>query len=137
VSLLLQALGVFTGLLGLVHAFMPRLFDFRGGMPAEGPPLAPFRLLGYRYDTTRSDLRGLVWVMNHAVSYTLLSIGLADLCAPAWLGTDGGRVLAAWIAGFWFLRAGTQACLGRRRGDVLVMAWFTLLGAAHVPAALA
>ena len=36
------------------------------------------------------------------------------------------------IAGFWFMRAGTQFYLGRRKGDWLVFALFTPLGVLHV-----
>jgi hypothetical protein len=73
--------------------------------------------------------------MNHCVSFVIVSIGVLDLYAREWMGTDVGRVVAFWIAGWWFLRAGCQLYLGRRRGDWLVLAWFTALGLLHVAAA--
>jgi hypothetical protein len=130
----LAAAGVFTVLLGVVHFAMPVLFDFR---TAKGAPLRPFRLGFYRYATRRSDVHGLAWVMNHAASWTLVGIGAADLFAASWLGTPHGRWLAAWIAGWWFLRAATQLHIGRRRGDLVILAWFAMLGALHVAAVFA
>jgi hypothetical protein len=90
----------------------------------------------YRYDMKRSDLRGIVYVMNHCVSYVILAVGVYDLFAPRWLGTFPGSLTAGAIAGFWFVRAGTQFYLGRRRGDWFVVAWFGILGALHVTAAV-
>ena len=134
---MLVGAGAFTVLLGLLHFFLPALLDFRGAIPEGGAPLRPFHLLGCRYPTKRSDVRGLVWVMNHAVSYTLVTIGVVDLAAVRWIGTWLGVLVAAWIAGWWFLRAGCQLCLGHRRGDLVVLAWFAALGLLHVGAALA
>lgn len=106
--------GVFTVILGTVHFFMPVLFDFENAIPLEGSALKSFRLLFYQYPLKRSDVRGIAWVMNHAVRSTLVSIG---------------------IALWWFLRVACQFYLGRRRGDYLVCAWFCLPGALHVIAA--
>jgi RimJ/RimL family protein N-acetyltransferase len=46
-----------------------------------------------RYGTLRSDVFGIAYVMNHAASYTIASIGIADLLAYRWLGSEGGRWL--------------------------------------------
>lgn len=132
--------GVFTLSLGLVHFAMPVLLDFRAAIPRDDPELKvlkPLRLGRLRYATLRSDVYGIAWVMNHAASYVLVTIGVLDLAAVRWLETDAGRLLALWIAGWWLLRAGSQLYLGRRRGDWLILAGFLLLAAVHLLAALA
>lgn len=139
--LLLTALrlaGVFAVGLGALHFFFPRLLDFRAAIPAAGPPLRPLRLPGTRlaYATTRADVHGIAWVMNHCVSYTILCIGVADILAARWIATPHGRLLAAWIAGFYTVRAVSQRYLGRRRGDWIVMAAFAVLGGLHLVVAL-
>jgi hypothetical protein len=130
----LRLAGIFAVGLGALHFFFPRLLDFRAAIPADGPPLRPLRLPGTRlaYATTRGDVHGIAWVMNHCVSYTILSIGVADVLAARWITTPHGRLLAAWIAGFYAVRAASQRYLGRRRGDWLVMAAFAALGALHL-----
>lgn len=75
--------------------------------------------------------------MNHAASYTLVGIGLADLFAEHWMHTPAGRLLSAWIAGFWFVRAVSQLYLGRRRGDFVLIVAFSFVGAVHLLAAVA
>jgi hypothetical protein len=124
--------GVFTTVLGTIHFFFPRLLDFAQAIPREGPDLQPFRLGPLRYATLRSDVYGIAWVMNHAASYTLVSIGIIDLLAYRWLGSEVGRLLLFWIAGWWFLRAASQLYLGRRRGDWLILAGFAWLGLVHL-----
>jgi hypothetical protein len=131
---LLYATGLFTLVLGLVHFWMPVLFDFRGAIPLEGADLTPFRLTRIRYRTRRSDVYGIAWVMNHAASYTLVTIGALDLTWPLWLATPFGTLVSVWIAGFWFLRAGSQLYLGRRRGDLWILAAIALLGVVHLAA---
>jgi len=135
-NLLLIASGVFTIALGLTHFFMPLLFDFRGAIPTVGPELRPLRLPGVRYSTRRSDVLGIAWIMNHAVSYVLITIGVLDLLASSWLQTVWGRWLAVWIAGWWFLRGGCQLFMGRRVGDWVLLVGFCALGALHLVAAL-
>ena len=136
---LLTLAGVFTLILGTLHFFFPLLFDFENAIPASGPPLKRFPLWFRRggYATQRSDVRGIAWVMNHATSYVLVSIGLLDLFWARWLGQPGGQLLALWLAGWWFIRAASQLYLGRRRGDWLILAWFSLLGLLHLWAATA
>ncbi len=95
----------------------------------------PFRLWPTAYTATPRDLNGVVWVMNHSASYALVGIGLLDLFAQGWL-LGAGRLLALWVAGFWFLRAATQLTFGRRWGDWLILAWFAALGALHLWVAL-
>ncbi len=127
--------GVFTLALGLLHFFLPVLLDFSHGIPREGPPLRPLRLGPLSYGTTRQDVYGIAWVMNHAASYTLVSIGVVDLLAYRWLGSGLGPWLAGWIAGWWLLRAASQFYLGQRRGDWIVAGWFLLLALMHGGAA--
>ena len=48
--------------------------------------------------------------MNLAASYGLITIGLADAWPHRlWVGTPAGRVLALWMAGWWFVRAARAA----------------------------
>jgi hypothetical protein len=48
----------------------------------------------YSYEMQRSDLRALFYVMNHCVSYAIISVGVFDMFAPRWLGTLAGAVAA-------------------------------------------
>jgi hypothetical protein len=129
--------GAFTVVLGTVHFFFPLLWDFTHAIPREGPPLRAMRLGPLRYATQRSDVYGITWVMNHAASYTLVTIGVIDLFAATWLDAPLAPLLALWIAGFWLIRAASQLYLGRRRGDWWILAGFALLGLLHVGVALA
>jgi hypothetical protein len=131
----LAVCGLFSALLGLAHFWFPILLDFAAAIPKEGKALRPFRLGPIRYATQRSDVYGIAWVMNHAASYTLVSIGLVDLLAAIWLKTPIRLPLTLWIAGWWFLRAGSQLYLGRRRGDWWILAGFAWLGVVHLGAA--
>ncbi len=128
--------GVFTVVLGLVHFLMPWLLDFDGAIPTDGDPLRPLDLFVVTYQTKRSDLRGIAQIMNHAVSYTLVSIGVVDLLASRWLSTWFAPYVLVWIAGWWFLRAATQRHMGSRVGDRLVAAGFVLLGVFHLAVAV-
>jgi hypothetical protein len=127
--------GAFAVTLGVLHFTFPERFGFLVALPLEGPSVPPFRLLFYEYDMKRSDLRGIIYVMNHCVSYTIVLAGVFDLFCSKWLGTVPGAFGAVAVAGLWFVRAGTQFYLGRRRGDWFVITFFTLLGALHVVAA--
>jgi hypothetical protein len=129
--------GIFTLILGIVHFFFPILLDFEEAIPLTGRPLKALRLGPIRYKTKRSDVRGIAWVMNHAASYTLISIGLVDLLSYIWLESTVAVFLCLWIAGWWFIRAGSQLYLGRRPGDWRILAGFTLLAVVHVWAAFA
>lgn len=126
----LAVMGVFSLTLGTLHFFFPHLLDFKNAIPIAGTALKPFRVGPIRYATQRSDVHGIAWVMNHAASYGLVSIGLLNLYW-AYLGQTS-QPLALWIAGWWFLRAGSQLYLGRRRGDWMVLIGFATLGLAHV-----
>jgi hypothetical protein len=130
------ACGAFTVVLGLVHFAMPWLLDFDGAIPTEGEPLRPLDLFVVTYRTKRSDVRGIAQIMNHAVSYALVSIGVVDLLASRWLAAWFAPYLLAWIAGWWFLRAATQRHMGSRPGDWLVAVGFSLLGAFHLAVAV-
>lgn len=138
---LLFLAGIFTLVLGLLHFFLPLMLDFRSVVldrPLEWKPARAFRLWPSRYIVTLSDRLGVVWVMNHAASYTLVGIGLVDLLAGRWLATDSGagRILALWIGGWWLMRAVSQLTFGRRLGDWVILAYFGLLAALHMVAAL-
>lgn len=133
---LLTITGIFAVILGTLHFFFPVLFDFRGAMPDEGDALKPFRLLFIKYGTTRQDVCGLIWVMNHFVSYNLVAYGLIDLFWPVWLPTQFATAVCLWMAGGWLIRAASQLYMGRRLGDWLILAGFALVGAVHVLAAL-
>jgi hypothetical protein len=128
--------GTFTVVLGLVHFAMPWLLDFDGAIPLEGRSLRPLNLRVGTYQTKRSDIRGIAQIMNHAVSYALVSIGVVDLLASRWLATWFAPYLLVWIAGWWFLRAATQRHMGSRPGDWLVAAGFTLIGLFHLAVAV-
>jgi hypothetical protein len=126
--------GIFTVVLGIVHFAMPWLLDFDGAIPTAGDPLRPLDLLVVTYQTKRSDIRGIAQIMNHAVSYTLVSIGIVDLLASRWISAWFAPYLLAWIAGWWLLRAATQRHMGSRPGDWLVAIGFTLIGLFHLVA---
>jgi hypothetical protein len=138
---LLGLAGIFTIGLGLLHFFLPLMLDFRSVVldrPGGWKPARDFRLWPSRYIVTLSDRLGVVWVMNHAASYTLVAIGLVDLLAGRWLTTDpgAGRILTLWIGGWWLVRAVTQLTFGKRLGDWVILAYFGLLAALHVIAAM-
>jgi predicted ferric reductase len=137
IAYLLYITGVFAIVLGTLHFFFPVLFDYDGAVPLNGAPLKPFRLGLIRYNTQRSDVRGIVWVMNHFVSYNLVAYGLIDLFWQTWLPTQFGVIVCLWMAGGWFVRAASQLYLGRRTGDWLILAGFALVGLVHVAVALA
>ncbi|HRJ41413.1 MAG: hypothetical protein KJZ86_13090 [Caldilineaceae bacterium] len=132
----LAVVGLFSLGLGSVHFFFPKLLDFEHSIPKEGPPIRPFRLGPICYATLRSDVHGIGWVMNHAASYVLVSIGLFDLAAWWWLGSTAGRLLSLWIALWWLIRAASQFYLGRRRGDWWIGAGFALLALIQFAAAV-
>lgn len=128
--------GAFSVVLGILHFFFPLLFDFEHAVPRDGANLKPFKLLFVKYATTRQDVRGIAWVMNHFTSYNLVAYGIFDLLWPLWLHTSFGVPLCLWMAGGWFVRAGSQLYLGRRKGDWLILAGFALIGLIHVIVAL-
>ena len=70
--------------------------------------------------------------MNHAASFAILTVGLLDMFWTQWLRSPYGALVAIWIALFWFLRAGSQLYMGRRRGDWLILGAFAALGVIHI-----
>jgi hypothetical protein len=132
----LDVCGMFTLALGAAHFFFPVLLDFKNAIPQTGAPLRPLRLGSIRYATTRADVHGIAWVMNHAASYALVSIGIFNLAWPWWWGALWAHGLCAWVAGWWLLRAGSQFYLGQRRGDWLIALGFVWLAVWHGLAAL-
>ena len=133
-TFLLYVAGVFAMVLGLLHFSFPRRFGFVQALSAHNA-VPPFRLLFYRYEMRPSDLLGIVYVMNHCVSYVIVLVGVVDLFAENWLMTFPGSLMAGAITGFWLMRAFAQLFLGRRRGDWLAIAWFAGLAALHLIAA--
>jgi len=124
--------GVFTIVLGLVHFVMPWLLDFDGAIPTDGESLRPLTLLVVTYQTKRSDVRGIAQIMNNAVSYVLVTIGVLDLLVSQWLAAWFAPYLLVWIAVWWFLRAATQRHMGSRPGDWLVATGFVAIGVFHL-----
>ncbi|HLZ23623.1 MAG TPA: hypothetical protein VKQ30_16035 [Ktedonobacterales bacterium] len=134
-TVLLSAAGIFTAVLGTLHFLLPTLLDYRTMLldrPADWKTPRPFRVWLTHYVVNAQDRYGIVWIMNHAASYTLVSIGLLDLLGAQWLQSDTGRPFALWIAGWWFLRAVAQLYLGRRIGDMLILVFFAALGLLHL-----
>ncbi len=129
---LLYVCGAFALLLGALHFFFPLLFDFRGAIPTQGGALKPFPLILTKYNTTRADIYGLVWVMNGAASFAIVTIGILDLFWTVWLRSAYGALVCIWIALFYFIRAASQLALGKRRGNWLILAAFAALGVFHL-----
>jgi hypothetical protein len=115
---------------------IPHLIDVEHAVPPLAAPLRPLPVLGARYRTRREDVLGVIWVSNNAATYVLLTLGIADLLATRWLGTDAGRLLALWAAGWWVIRAGSQLAFGRRAGDWAFVAIFAGAALIHVAAAV-
>lgn len=134
--LLLYGAGLFSVVLGTLHFFLPALLDYRALVlerPAEWKAPRPFRVWLTRYVVSVRDRYAIIWVMNHVASYVLITIGLTDLFAAGWLQrSEVGRLVALWMAGWWFVRAATQLYFGRRVGDWAILAWFALLGLLHL-----
>jgi hypothetical protein len=134
--ILMIGAGTFTLALGIVHLGIPRLVGYPAALDASRADLPTLRLAGLAYHVRRDDLIGLTWVMSNAASYVLITIGLLDLAwALGWRGVPIG-LGAAWIAGWWAVRAAGQFALGRRSGDVLVAGLFATLAVAHLVLAL-
>ncbi|MBX3065581.1 MAG: hypothetical protein KF726_21575 [Anaerolineae bacterium] len=134
--LLLTAAGVFTLALGILHFFFPLLLDFAHAIPREGNALKPFRLSLISYQTKRSDVYGIAWVMNHAASFVLVSIGVLYLNWMAWIESPLKLTIGLWIAGWWLLRAVSQLYVGKRPVDWFFVGWFALLGVIHFAVAI-
>ena len=130
------AMGGFSMALGVWHLGVPVWFHFGRALDG-GARLPAVRAMPVRYGTTPGDVLGVAWIMNLVASYGLISIGLAGLAAPIWIETPAGRVLALWIAGWWFVRGAAQLAMGHRPIDLVVIAWFAVLGAVSVAAAVA
>lgn len=134
-TILLLLAGAFTVTLGSIHIFLPGFLDYRTlfadrALGAKEP--RQFQLRPTSYEVTIGDRYGILWVMNHAASFTLISIGMVDLLAHDWLRGEAGRWLALWIAGFWVVRAASQFYLGRRSGDWVILAGFAGLALIHL-----
>lgn len=138
---LLGLAGIFAFVLGVLHFFLPALLDYHTtilGPARERKAPRPFRLWPTRYIATLGDRLAVIWVMNHAASYGLVSIGLVDLFAGRWLmSATAGHLLALWIAGWWLLRAVNQRYFGRRAGDWAILVGFVALSALHLWVAFA
>ena len=135
---LVAIVGAGTVVLGVWHLGVPVWFHLRSAVQGDGRrPLPPVRFAPIRYGTTSRDVVGVVWVMNLAASYGLITIGIALLAAPAWVGTPAGRVVAIWIAGWWFVRAAAQLAFGTRRIDLVVIVAFAAIGCLSLAMAVA
>ena len=86
--------GVLAIGLGILHFFFPLLFDFDGAVLGENRPIRPFKLGFVHYKTTRRDVRGILWLMNHWASFWIVSAGLCDLLWREWATLPFGR----WVA---------------------------------------
>jgi hypothetical protein len=126
--------GMGTLALGAVHLVIPRLIDVERAVPSRAAPLRPLPVIGDRYRTRREDVLGVIWVSNNAATYVLLTLGMADLLATRWLGTDAGRLLALWAVGWWVIRAGSQLAFGRRAGDWALLGLFAAAAIVHLAA---
>ena len=135
---LVAGAGVFSLALGLWHIGVPRRFGFRDAIePWRSGAVGRVRLGPWHHDATRADVMGVASVMNAATTYVLVSIGIAGLLSAAWLGTPAGRLLAAWVAGWWALRAVMQFPMGRRGIDLFLVAGFAALAVLFTVAAVA
>jgi hypothetical protein len=140
-AILTALAGAFTLALGFVHLAIPRLLGYRAALAgsnaeAIGQPLPTLAVMRRSYRLRPDDLIGVTWVMSNAASYVLITIGLVDLAwAIGWRGLPLG-LGAAWIAGWWAIRAAGQFALGRRSADVAVASWFAALALGHAVLAL-
>jgi hypothetical protein len=57
---------------------------------------------------------------------------MLDLFWIVWLNEPYSALVALWVALFYFVRAGSQLYMGRRRGDWMVLTAFAALGIMHV-----
>jgi hypothetical protein len=132
------ATGLFSLVLGLVHLWIPEIVRYRLAIGEDGSrsPLGPIGRGPLRYQLRRRDLIGITWVMSNAASYVLISIGVLELGWALGREADASRPLAAWIAGWWAVRAVSQHALGWRRMDLVVAAGFWLLCALHLATAV-
>ena len=133
----LWSAGLGTLALGAIHLVIPRLIDVEHAVPPLTAPLRPLPIIGDRYRTRRQDVLGVIWVSNNAATWVLLTLGVADLLATRWLGTDAGRLLAGWAVVWWVIRAGSQLAFGRRAGDWAFVALFGIAALVHLVAAVA
>lgn len=122
--------GLFSVVLGGLHFFVPIVFDFKSAIFSDSQDLNKIPLVGYRVQN--KDVYGLTWVMNYAVSYTLVTIGVVDLIFPFWIHSAVSNWVLGWIAVWWFIRSGTQLYLGTRRGDLWIMSGFMIVGLFHM-----
>ena len=127
--------GVFTVALGLVHLAIPRLVRYGAAIGVDGagqPTLGTLGLGRLAYGLRRSDLVGITWVMSNAASYVRITIGVVDLAWASGWRSIPPELGAAWIAGWWAIRAAGQLALGHRSGDIAAIAWFGAIAAGHL-----
>lgn len=132
--------GLFSVGLGIAHLWIPRIFAIDRAIGVDGAGdrgLGTIAVGRWRYARRRADAVGLTWVMSNAASYILVTIGVVDLAWAAGNRTIPLALGAAWIAGWWLLRAGGQFTLGRRRGDLAIAVGFAGLAIGHLVVAVA
>ena len=132
IQILLFGIGVFGTVLGLLHFTFPRRFGYRAALEPLSRAHDEFGLGPYRRKLKRSDLFGIISIMNNPVSYVIVVCGVFDLAAPWWLGTPGGALGSLAVGGFWLMRAISQFAVGRTRNNWLVFGYFALLAAVQV-----
>lgn len=131
---LLILCGLFTAVLGFTHFIYPRLFHYHLIVYTpenQQRQLAPFRLWFITYPLTLDSLYAIIWMMNHHVSFVLVSIALTELFATRWLLAEAPYLLL-WFAAWWALRASLQLTLGRRWYDWFWLTVFTSLSLFHL-----
>ena len=95
----------------IAHLWIPRIFAIDRAIGLDGAGdrgLGTIAVGRWRYARRRADAVGLTWVMSKPPSYILVTIGVVDLAWAAGNRTIPLALGAAWIAGWWLLRAGGQ-----------------------------
>lgn len=131
-DIILGVTGILAIGLGILHFFFPILFDFDGAVLEGNRPIRPFRLGFIHYKTSRQDVRGILWLMNHWASFWIVSTGVCDLLWHEWRDLPFGRWIALWLAFAWLIRAVSQLYVGIRPLDFFFIAFFGSFSLVHL-----